>query len=81
MSKPGTGLIASNYGPGLLYTAFFSKVDKQETIVSAKKSHGETEYVSEFIGKYVCFVRTVSKAGQTAKHSRKLQDCLWAFAS
>jgi hypothetical protein len=38
------------------------------------KSHGETKYVSEFIGKYVCFVRTVSKAGQTAKHSRKLQD-------
>ena len=24
--------------------------------------------------KYVCFARTVSKAGQTAKHSRKLQD-------
>jgi hypothetical protein len=46
-------------------TAFFSKMDK---------SHGETKYVSEFIGKYVCFVRTVSKAGQTAKHSRKLQD-------
>jgi hypothetical protein len=32
------------------------------------------EYVSEFIGKNVCFLRTVSKAGQTAKHSRKLQD-------
>jgi hypothetical protein len=56
-------------------TAFFSKVDKQETIVSANKSYGETKlYVSEFIGKYVCFVRTVSKAGQTAKRSRKLQD-------
>jgi hypothetical protein len=51
-------------------TAFFSKVDRQETIVSAKKSHGETKYVFEIIGKYVCFVRTVSKAGQTAKHSR-----------
>jgi hypothetical protein len=39
-----------------------------------KKSHVETKYVSEFIEKYVCFVRTVSEAGQTAKHSRKLQD-------
>jgi hypothetical protein len=55
-------------------TAFFSKVDKQEAVVSAKKSHGETKYVSEIIGEYVCFVRTVSKAGQTAEHSRKLQD-------
>jgi hypothetical protein len=55
-------------------TAFLSKLDKQETIVCAKEAHGETKYVSEFIGKYVYFVRTVSKAEQTAKHSRKRQD-------
>jgi hypothetical protein len=30
-------------------TAFFLKVDKQETIVSANKSHGETKYVSELL--------------------------------
>jgi hypothetical protein len=37
-----------------------------------KKSLGET--IGKYIGKYVCFVRTVSKAGETAKHSRKLED-------
>ena len=50
------------------------KWTNKKQLFPLKKSHGETKYVSEFIGKYVCFVRTVSKAGQTAKRSRKLQD-------
>jgi hypothetical protein len=50
------------------------KWTNKKQLFPLKKSHGETKYVFEIIGKYVCFVRTVSKAGQTAKHSRKLED-------
>ena len=50
------------------------KWTNKKQLFPLNKSHGETKYVSEFIGKYVYFVRTVSKAGQTAKHSRKRQD-------
>jgi hypothetical protein len=50
------------------------KWTNKKQLFPLNKSHGETKYVSEFIGKYVYFVRTVSKARQTAKHSRKRQD-------
>jgi hypothetical protein len=50
------------------------KWTNKKQLFPLKKSHEETKYVSELIGKHVRFVRTVSKAGQTAKHSRKLED-------